>query len=95
MGRKYINRCQIRSLIKREWGIEAVGTTEEFNGSQGGLWLSAENGYKIYEREIFDYYSEDHKNYDIGVLKAFEKAMAEVGWYAEWNDPGTIMLWKV
>ncbi len=86
---------ELVEYLESKFGIRAVGSTEDFNGLLNGIWLSAENGEQYQSRDIFDYYSVDHKNYDIGVLKAFEKAMDQVGWYAEWNDPGTIMLWKI
>ena len=86
---------ELVGYLESRFGIKAVGSTEDFDGSQGGIWLSAENREEYQSRDIFDYYSEDHKNYEIGVLNAFGKAMDQVGWYAEWNDPGTIMLWKI
>ncbi len=92
---KVVTDIELVEYLESKFGIRAVGSTEDFNGSQGGIWLSAENGEQYQSRDIFDYYSVDHKNYDIGVLKSFEKAMDQVGWYAEWNDPGTIMLWKI
>lgn len=69
--------------------------TEEFNGSQGGIWVSGDNGDEYNGRVIYDYYSEDHKNRTFGVDNEWEKELNKRGWYSEWNDAGTCMIWSL
>ena len=68
-------------------GCNVVGETEDFNGSQGGIWLSGEEG-----DGLFSYYSESSK-FSCGVLNTLQEAVEKKGWWFEWNDPGTIMCW--
>ena len=79
----------IKNLEKK--GIIVRGTTEEFDGSERGIWISAE----CLENEYyFDYYAET-KAFELGVRVTLDDFLAKRGWYAEWHDPGTIMLWEI
>ena len=79
----------IKNLQKK--GIIVRGTTEEFDNSEGGIWISAE----CLENEYyFDYYAET-KAFELGVRVTLDDFLAKRGWYAEWHDPGTIMLWEI
>jgi hypothetical protein len=77
------------------WGMSFVNTTENFNGGKGGIWLSAENGEEdpINGDRLFDYWSENYNRYEHGVLNHLANWARECGWWFEWNDAGTIMLW--
>ena len=55
--------------------MDFVSTTEEFNGSQGGIWVSGEAGDEFKGRVIYDYYSEDYKNRTFGVDNKWEKEL--------------------
>lgn len=81
-----MNREQIRKALE-EKGLSIVGTTEEFNGGIGGLWISAEAG-----DDYFNYYAEGWHD-TFGVDPALNQFVEDNGWYFEWYDPGTIMLW--
>jgi hypothetical protein len=76
-------------LLKK--GINVVGTTEEFNGVRGGLWIDAED---YSGQRFFNYYnySESHI---FGVKKKLSEQANRYGWYFSWNDPGTMMLWEI
>ena len=75
--------------------MDFVRTTEEFNGSQGGIWVSGENGDEYKGRVIYAYYSEDYKNRTFGVDNKWEKELNKRGWYSEWHDAGTSMIWPL
>ena len=81
--------------LKMKFSLDFVSTTEEFNGSEGGVWVSGESGDVYKGKIIYDYYSEDHKNYELGVLNKFEKQINKIGWYSEWYDAGTVMIWPL
>lgn len=76
-------------LLKK--GINVVGTTEEFNGHQGGLWIDAEDEKS---QEYFEYYNYN-ESHIFGVRKKISEQANKYGWYFSWNDPGTIMLWLI
>ena len=84
---KTLNRNQMMAFLEKK-GCKVVGTTEEFNGSQGGIWLSGEQG-----DGLFNYYAEG-SNYEFGVLASLSEQVMDRGWYFEWNDAGTIMCWE-
>ena len=75
--------------------MDFVRTTEEFNGSQGGIWVSGENMDEYKGRVIYDYYSEDYKNRTFGVDNKWEKELNKKGWYSEWHDAGTSTIWPL
>ena len=68
-------------------------TSEEFDGSKGGIWTTGENGEQYKGKRIYDYYSEDYKNRTFGVLNSWEKELNKRGWYSEWYDAGTVIIW--
>lgn len=79
----------IKNLQKK--GIIVRGTTEEFDGSERGIWISVE----CLENEYyFNYYAES-RAFELGVRGTLYDFLEKRGWYAEWNDPGTIMLWEI
>lgn len=70
--------------------------TEDFDGSEGGIWLCAEDG--IEDRKgmpLFDYWTTDSRYYEIGVAYHLERWANRNGWYFEWYDCGTIMMWRI
>ena len=93
------SREKLIELLEKKYPEMNLDTTESFNGSEGGIWnrstedgLEAKNGMRL-----FDYYAEDYqeKNYVFGVHNEIGKFLEKHGWYAEWNDAGTIMFWKI
>ena len=74
-------------------------TTEEFYGDKdraGGIWTSGENGYEDEKGNLlFDYYEEFGSNWVFGVNKDFSDWLEKRGWFCEWYDAGTIMIWEL
>ena len=75
-------------------GVHVVGTTEDFY--QGyrleadmvkGIWISAES-----TPQLFDYWSGKWAN-TFGVDPKLNTLVENSGWYFEWYDPGTMMIW--
>ena len=91
------SRDKLMSLLQSQYGISFMKTTEEFGINPGGIWLSAEDRDPMPNSAelIFDYYSEDYQRYDVGVNIDFENWLRSNGWYPEWYDVGTIMLWPI
>ena len=88
---KGVNRAELTDYLEKH--LKLVRTSEEFDGTEGGIWTSAENGEKFSGSQIFDYYSESSK-YEFGVLNKFAKVLSKMGWYCEFYDPGTVMIWE-
>ena len=38
---------------------------------------------------------EDYKNREFGVLNKWENELKKRGWYSQWYDTGTIMLYEL
>lgn len=75
--------------------LRFLSTSEEFDGTEGGLWASAEDGDMYKGKRIYDYYSEDYKNYTFGVLNKWENELNKRGYYSEYYDAGTVMIWEL
>ena len=92
-----MNQITLREMseLLEKKGIKVCGTAEEFYGQSSrcedenmendrGLWIAADESYCF---PFFDYYG-------YGVDASLEKLADDNGYYWEWNDPGTIMIWK-
>jgi hypothetical protein len=95
-----LTREQLIQKLQKSYPEMQCRLTEDFNGVEGGVWLSGESG--IEDRKgmpLFNYYAQDSHNsrpsYIFGVRYHLHNFLERNGWYAEWNDPGTIMLWEV
>jgi hypothetical protein len=89
-----MNREKMMAQLSEKWKVKFVRTTEEFNGSTDGIWISGENGETNADGlELFDYYNENYDQYEFGVHNDISEWAESNGWYFEWNDPGTIMMW--
>ena len=95
---KKITREKLISKLQKAYPTITLRTTEEFNGNEGGIWTSGEDAPmdRTY-MPIFDYYVEDYKeaNYIMGVRVHLHEFLKRNGWYAEWYDAGTMMLWEI
>ena len=74
-------------------------TTEEFDGGKGGIWVASVEDKQCDSKgfQLFDYYAEDYKekNYVFGVRKPLHNLLKKWGWFCEWYDCGTIMIWAI
>ena len=79
-------------------GVNVIGITEDFNGSEGGIWCGVEEGEAEHGKfkgwELFNYWA-DGGSYEFGVLAKLNELVQSKGWYFEWNDAGTIMAWEI
>lgn len=89
---KTLTREELMDLLENKYKIKTVRTSEEFNGQTEGIWVAGDNGEELSGNKMFDYYNRSAK-YTNGVLKQLRTAVEKTGWWFEWNDPGTIMIW--
>lgn len=89
-----LNRDAMMKWLKKY--LKFVDTTERFGSGDGGIWVSGEDDTNSFPaakgKRLYDYYAQD-KNYELGVLNAWEKELNKRGWYSEWYDAGTVMIW--
>ena len=68
-----------------------AGLSEDFDGTDGGIWICGECGYtNAVGVPFFDYYDQSPA-YVFGVLSNLSNLVERHGWYFEWYDAGTIM----
>ena len=78
-----------------------VSHTEEFDGSKGGIWVCAENGDTFNGQEIYKYYNDSeehpfgHPDYELGTLKSWENELNKRGWFTQFYDPGTVVIYQI
>ena len=68
-----LNRDDMMKWIKKS--MDFVGTSEDFDGSEGGIHVSGEAQDEYKGSVIYDYYSEDYKNREFGVWNKWEKEL--------------------
>jgi len=89
-------REQMMTILAKAYPDMFLKTTEEFSGSKGGIWSSAEDGIEAKDGyDLFNYYSENYDRYEIGVHNEIVALLGKHGWFAEWYDAGTIMFWLI
>lgn len=86
-------RAQVMSWIEKT--MKVSGTTEDFNGSEGGIWLCGECGDEYKGKTIYDHYTMNHTDYRMGVLNQWEDQLNKMGWYSQWYDAGTVMVYPI
>lgn len=87
---KKLDRDDMIKWIKKY--MRFVSTTEEFDGSQGGIWVSGEDGDMFEGNEIYDSFAFEDKNRTFGVDNKWEKELNKRGWYSVMYDGGTFMI---
>lgn len=95
-----MKREELIAELKKKFPNMFLRTTEDFNGSEGGIWTSAEDGSDGGTwggLPLFNYYSQDggSNKYTFGVNNFLYNWLEENGWYCEFYDPGTVMIWEI
>jgi len=94
---KVYDRKQMMAHLAKNWPKLFLKTTEEFGCGEGGIWTSGEDGIEFDPKHempmpIFNYYNEVPL-YEDGVIKEFANMLFAHGWFCEWYDPGTVMIY--
>ena len=89
---KKLDRDDMMKFVEKY--MDFVRTSEDFNGSEGGIWVSGENMDEFKGQVIYDYYAEG-RGYELGVNVKWEKELNKRGWYSEWYDAGTVQIWPI
>ncbi len=94
---KALNREELVSKLEGKYPDMNVMLTEDFfslGGTELDIWLGGEDVFtnKSGDR-LFKYYNDSAK-YKFGVLKTLVSYLDKRGWYPEWYDAGTLMLYQ-
>ena len=85
-----MNREKLITKLEKK-GLVVRGTSEEFDGTEGGIWISAEEESNQF---YFDYWAET-SSYELGVRVEMDQLLEKKGWFAEWYDPGTVFIYEI
>ena len=91
---KILTRDEMMAVMRNKYGLSFIRTTEEFDGEEGGIWLGGSDGKLMpnAKDDMFNYYHGGSK-YPHGIHKDLAKFLDKHGWYGQFYDPGTVMLW--
>jgi hypothetical protein len=95
------SRKQIIAVLQNKYPDIKLESAELFEGREeqedGGIWVQSVEDRNLCKNGLpmFDYYANGNEDkYDLGVNVEMIDLLDKHGWYAEWNDPGTIFLYK-
>ncbi len=90
-----MNRAELIKLIQKKFPSLILRTTEEFDGETDGVWVTGDLGtVNSKGKKLFDHYC-TLKSHRVGVRVDLHNLLEKNGWYPQWADAGTVMLWKV
>lgn len=93
---------QVWDVLDKRYPKFVAGTTAQFHGREEddrGLWCNGEDGHITAKdgMPLCDYWADDlqEKHYVFGVHKELNELLESMGWYAEWYDAGTLMIYPI
>jgi hypothetical protein len=97
MANKAVTKEKMMELLKGKFNVGHIRDASDFSGRESsGIWMSAEGSNFVDKTcvwPMFDYYSKSQAYKFMGVYSKVHHFLEEHGWHAEWNDPGTMMLY--
>ena len=91
---KNLTREELVKILQTKYSLNFTKNSEEFDGEEGGIWLGGSEGKVMPDgkTEMFNYYHGGSK-FPQGINKDFANFLAKRGWYGQFADPGTVLLW--
>jgi uncharacterized protein (DUF302 family) len=91
---KILSRMEMKNVMVTKYGLSFVKNSEEFDGEEGGIWLGGSDDLLMPNAKdmMFNYYHGGSK-FPQGIHKDLAKFLDKCGWYGQFADPGTVMLW--
>ena len=82
--------------LKAQFPTLDVVPSEEFDGTEGGLWFKNSTEVESGGYPLFNYYTEDHqeKVYVMGIHRRLGAVLEEAGMFGEPHDSETLMAWE-
>lgn len=86
-----LTREELKTKLQRHFPGLWMKDTEEFDGTEGGIWTGegseTKDGFPL-----FDYYDESETLYTMGVWNPLHNILDAAGWFAEAQDAGTYFI---
>jgi len=83
---------EIRKIMGDDWHLRP---SEEFGASgSGGIWTDGESSGKDGQM-LANYNGPDNTGMGFWMHPRIKTLLDRAGWYLEWYDPGTIMIYKI
>lgn len=97
-----MNRDTLIVKLQEKFPNKFFKPAEEFFSKEnegealGGIWTSSDkdDGQLHRGKLLFDYYA-NSKAYKQGVGIHLHNWLAKRGWYCQFHDPGTVMIWEL
>ena len=91
---KNLTREELVKILQTKYALSFTKDSEEFDGEEGGIWIGGSEGKVMPDgkTEMFNYYHGGSK-FPQGINKDFANFLAKRGWYGQFADPGTVLLW--
>lgn len=87
-------RYELMSILTKKFPKMWMKESEEFGAPRNGIW-TGEGSYDNDGCEMFNYYANPTSTlYDMGINKELVDILDEHGWFAEWYDSGTVLIYK-
>lgn len=90
-------RSKLIKILQKAFPGMECRLSEDFDGTKDAIW-TGEDAPPIKEMAMFNYYSYDTDPNEtiwvMGVHRELWDILAENNWYAEFNDPGTVLLFN-
>lgn len=91
-------RLEMMELLRVKYPNMLLKTTEEFYTAKKdnyGIWICSDEDLKAKDGFLLFNYNGKGRRYEHqGIHKEVFNFLRRYGWYAEWYDCGTVMLWR-
>jgi len=92
-------RTVLMNAIRKAYPDVWMKKSEMFDGREDAIWTGEGSTIIVddFEEDVFNIDNEDYdeKYYTTGVLNEFAKFLDGFGWYCEFVDSGTVMIYKI
>ena len=89
-----MNREDLMQLLREKYPNMFLRTSEQFSSEyKNGIWTSCEESSLAKDGCPLFNYDSISPRYELGIHSEIYKLLEEHGWYCEWYDAGTILIW--
>jgi len=91
-----MSRTDLVKKLNIEYPSLSAELSEDKGFTDGGIWVDAESSTDKEGLPLFDYWTEDYKEvlYVMKVRKPLYELLDKAGYFAEFQDAGTVLIWE-